>query len=92
MNLVVVVQLLSYIQLFATPWAAMPQAFLSLMILWILLTLMTIELVMLPNHFILCLIQPSDPVIPFSSCQLHFNGKNIDNFVYLSIFLKLQYS
>ena len=59
MNLAVVVQLLSYIQLSATPWAAVPQAFLSLTILWILLTFITIELVMLPNHFILCLIQPS---------------------------------
>ena len=64
MHLAVVVQLLSYTQLFATPWAAVHQAFLSFTILRILLKLMTIELVMLSNHLILCLIQPSHPLSP----------------------------
>ena len=54
MYLAVVVQLLSYTQLFATPWAAVHQAFLSFTILRILLKLMTIELVMLSNHLIPC--------------------------------------
>ena len=93
MNLAVVVQLLSYIQLSATPWAAVPQAFLSLTILWILLTFITIELVMLPNHFILCLIQPSHPLSsPSPPVNYTSMEKNVDNFVHLSIFLKLQYS
>ena len=54
MYLAVVVQLLSYTQLFATPWAAVHQAFLSFTILRILLKLMTIELVMPSNYLILC--------------------------------------
>ena len=44
--LVAVVQLLSHIQLFATPWTAAHQASLSFTIFWSLLKLMSIELVM----------------------------------------------
>ena len=50
----VVVQLLSCVQLFATPWTAAHQAFLSFTISCILLKLMLIELVMPSNHLILC--------------------------------------
>ena len=52
--LVAVVQLLSHIQLFATPWTAAHQASLSFTIFWSLLKLMSIELVMWFNHLILC--------------------------------------
>ena len=46
------VQSLSHVQLFATPWTAVRQAFLS--ISRSLLKLMSIELVMPSNHIILC--------------------------------------
>ena len=49
-----VVQLLSHVQLFATPWIAVCQAPLSSTISWSLLKLMSKESVMLPNHLILC--------------------------------------
>ena len=42
------------IWLFATPWTAAHQAFLSFTISWILLKLMSIESVMPSNHLILC--------------------------------------
>ena len=48
------VQLLSHVQLFATPWTAARQAFLSIINPWSLLKLMSIEPVMLSNHLILC--------------------------------------
>ena len=51
---VVIVQSLSCVQLFATPWAAARQASLSFTISWSLLKLMSIESVMPPNHLILC--------------------------------------
>ena len=51
---VVVFQSLSCVQLFATPWTIAHQASLSFTISWSLLKLMSIELVMLSNHFILC--------------------------------------
>ena len=49
-----VVQLLSCIWLFVTPWSAAHQASLSLTTSWSLLRFMSIELVMLSNHFTLC--------------------------------------
>ena len=49
-----VVQSLSGVQLFATPWTAACQASLSFTISWSLLKLMSLELVMPSNHFILC--------------------------------------
>ena len=49
---VVVVQLLSRVWLFATPWTAGLQGSLSLTISWTLLRLRSIESVMLSNHFI----------------------------------------
>ena len=48
------VQSLSCVQLFVTPWTAACQAFLSYTISHSLLKLMSIELVMLSNHLILC--------------------------------------
>ena len=54
-NLIVVaVQSLSYVQVFATPWTAAPQASLSFTISWSLLKLMSIESVMPSNYLILC--------------------------------------
>ena len=51
---VVVAQLLSCVQLFATPWAVAHQASLSFTISQSLLKLMSIELMMPSNHLILC--------------------------------------
>ena len=51
---VVVVQWLSHVQLFATPWTATRQASLTFIISWSLLKLMSIESVMPSNHLILC--------------------------------------
>ena len=57
-----VVQSLSHVQLFATPWTAALQAFLSFTISQSLLKLMTTESVIPSNHLILCLslLLPSD--------------------------------
>ena len=48
------VQSLSRVRLLATPWSAAWQATLSITNSWSLLKLMFIELVMSPNHLILC--------------------------------------
>ena len=48
------VQQLSCVRLFATPWTAAHQASLSITNSWSLLKLMSIELVTLSNHLILC--------------------------------------
>ena len=53
-GLKIVVQSLSRIWLFVTPWTAAHQASLSFTISLSLLKLMSIELVMLSNHLILC--------------------------------------
>ena len=50
----VVVQSLSHVQLFATPWTAAHQASLSFTISQSLFKLMSIRLVMPSNHLILC--------------------------------------
>ena len=52
--LLIVVQLLSCVQLFATPWTAAHQVSLSFTISQCLLKLMSIESVMPSNHLILC--------------------------------------
>ena len=67
---VVVVQLLSCVQLFATPWT--PGSYVST-VSWSSLKIMSIELVMLPNQFILChsLLLPSIfPIIRVFSSEL----------------------
>ena len=51
---VVIVQSLSHVQLFMTPWTAAHQASLSIINSWSLLKLMSIESVMPSNHLILC--------------------------------------
>ena len=48
------VQSLSHVQLFATPWTAVCQTFLSITSSRRLLKLMSIQLVMPSNHLILC--------------------------------------
>ena len=52
-HVVAIVQFLSCVGLFATPWTAARQASLSLTISWSLLKLKPIELVILSNHLIL---------------------------------------
>ena len=54
MDVVFVVQLLSHVRLFATPWAAACQASLSFTVFQSLLRFTSIELVKLSNHLILC--------------------------------------
>ena len=53
-KIVLVVQLPSHVQLFATPWTAARQASLSLTISWSLPKFMSIESVMPSNHLIFC--------------------------------------
>ena len=48
------VKSLSHVQLLTTPWTVAPQASLSITNSWSLPKLMSIELVMLSNHLILC--------------------------------------
>ena len=48
------VQSLSHVRLFVTPWTATCQASLSITNCWNLLKLMSIEMVLPSNHFILC--------------------------------------
>ena len=75
----VVVQLLSHVQFFVTPWIAAHQASLSCTISQSLVKLMSVELVMPSNHLILCRslllppsIFPSIRVFPVS--QLFTSG------------------
>ena len=68
----VVVQSLSGVWLFATPWTSAHQASQSFTISWSLLKLMSIELVMPLNHLILChslLLLPST----FPNMRVFFN-------------------
>ena len=60
-SVVVVLQSLSCVQYFATPWTAASQASLSFTFSWNLLKLLSIESVMLSNHLILC-----HPLLPLS--------------------------
>ena len=74
-----VVQSLSCVQLFVTPWTAACQPSFSVTISWSLLKLMSIESVMPSNHLILCcsLLLPSIfPSITFFSNEsaLHIRG------------------
>ena len=73
---VVVVQSLSRVQLFVTPWTAARQASLSFTISWSLLKLMSIESMMPSNHLILChplLLLPSI----FPSIRIFSNNKKL---------------
>ena len=50
----VVIQLLTCVRLFMTPWTAAPKASLSFTVSWSLFRFMSINLVMPSNHLILC--------------------------------------
>ena len=67
-----VVQSLSHVWLFPIPWTAARQASLSVTISWSLLELMSIELVMLSNHLILCHPLPLLPSV-FPRIRVFFN-------------------
>ena len=58
------VQLLSHVQLFATPWITARQASLSIINSWSLLKLMSVESVMPSRHLILCRLLLLLPPIP----------------------------
>ena len=86
LSMIVAVQLLSRVWLFATPWTAARQASLSFTISQSLLNLMSIELVMLSNHCVLCCpllllpsIFPSIRVFPNVSA-LHIRWPKYGNF------------
>ena len=66
------IQLLSHVQLFVTPWTAAGQVSLSFTISQSLLKLMSIELVMLYNHLVLCHPLLFLPLI-FPSIRVFFN-------------------
>ena len=66
--MIVIVQLLSCVWLFVTPWTAAHQTSLSFSISWSLLTLMSIELMMPSNHLILC--------CPFSLLPFPLSGSS----------------
>ena len=71
----IVVQLLSCVRLFVTPWTAACQASLSFVISQNLLKLMSIESVMLSKHLILCcplLLMPSI----FPSIRIFFSNES----------------
>ena len=65
-SFVVVAPLLSHVRLFSTPWTAAGQTPLSSIISQSVLRLMSLELVMLSNHLILC--------YPYSFCLQSFPG------------------
>ena len=54
LSLSVVAQSLTHVPSFLTPWTAARQAFLPFTIFWSLLKFMSIELVMLANHLVVC--------------------------------------
>ena len=66
-SLQLVVQLLSLVRLFVTPWTATGQASLSFTISWSLLKLMSTESMMPSNHLIL--LPPSLPALPPLLCS-----------------------
>ena len=70
MELVQLVQSLSRVRLFVSPWTAAHQASLSIINSWSLLKLMSIESVMPSNHLILS--YPSLPAFNLSQHQCVF--------------------
>ena len=72
-NCLIVVQLLSHVHLFATPWTATHKASLSFTTSWSLLKLMFIESVMPSNRLILCRPLPLLPSV-FPSIRVFSNG------------------
>ena len=74
---IVVIQLLSHVQLFATRWTAAYQASLSFTISWSLLKLMSIESAMPSNHPSMS--SPSPPAFSLSQHQVFTSGgQNIE--------------
>ena len=80
----IAIQSLSDVWSFVTPWTAVHQASLSFTISWSLLTLMSIELVMPSNPFILC---PKSLFRFFYSCY----GKTQTNFLPTQYYMKRVY-
>ena len=67
------VQLLSHVQLFASPWIAACQASLSISNSWSLLKFMSIQSVMTSNHLILCRLLVLPPsIFPFNQGLLQW--------------------
>ena len=86
---IVVVQLLSCVQLFVTSWTIACQVSLSLTISWILLKLVSVELVILSNHLILCCLLlpsffPSIRVFSSESAALHIKWPKCWSFSIIS--------
>ena len=86
---VVLVQSLSHVQLFATPWTAARQAPLSFTISGSLLRFMSVETVMLSNHLILChrffCLQSFPASESFPKSQLHKQSQSLPWLQYLSL-------
>ena len=83
----VVVRSLGHVGIFVTPWTVARQAFLSITSSWNLLKLMSIELLLLSNHLILCcslLLLPS--IFPslrvFSESVLHIRWPQYRTFTF----------
>ena len=72
LNHAVVVQPLSCVQLFATPWTSAHQASLSFTVSWSSLKLMSMASVMPSNHLILC-----HPLLPLPSWSCAVCSSNI---------------
>ena len=75
-SMTLAVQSLSHVQLFVIPWTAAHQSSLSITISWSLLKLMSIELVILSNHLIIChplLLLPSI----FPSIRVFYNESTL---------------
>ena len=87
---IVIIQSLSSVQLFVTPWTAAHQASLSFTISWSLLKLMSIELVMSFNHIILCH-PPSLPAFNLSQHQGLFQWVSSSHQVAKVLELQLQH-
>ena len=74
----IVVQSLSHVRLFATPWTAARQASLSLTISWSWLKLLSIESIMLSNRLILCHLSLLLPSL-FPSIRVFFQRVSSSN-------------
>src|SRR5574337_311010 len=82
MNDTLVVQSLSHVRLFVTPWIAAHQASLSFTISQSLLKFMSIELVMPPNHPVLCrplLFLPYEQTKPLQLSWLSLKISSVDD-------------
>ena len=86
---IVVIQLLSHVQLFVTPWTSACQTSLSFTIFQSLLKLMSMELMMPSNYLILCLSLLLLPLI-FPSIRV-FSKESTSHQVAKVLELKLQH-